>query len=103
MNIETLEDLAKELKTIKTKMFIKFLRIMLKNNLSEEELEQKLSKEHDCFKCDSCENSIVMMNTHSLMKSVFTVLIVKLTMKRSFNPTHHQNLLLIHLELLKHQ
>ena len=49
------------------------------------------------------KNSIVMMNTHSLMKSVFTVLIVKLTMKRSFNPTHHQNLLLIHLELLKHQ
>lgn len=56
MNIETLEDLAKELKNDKNKNVYKiFEDYAKKNNLSEEELEQKLSKEHDCFKCDSCE------------------------------------------------
>ena len=56
MNIETLEDLAKELKNDKNKNVYKiFDDYAKKNNLSEEELEQKLSKEHDCFKCDSCE------------------------------------------------
>ncbi len=38
------------------KMYIKSLMILLKNsNFSAEELEQKLAKEYDCFKCDSCE------------------------------------------------
>ena len=56
MNIGTLEDLAKELKNDKNKNVYKiFEDYAKKNNLSEEELEQKLSKEHDCFKCDSCE------------------------------------------------
>ncbi len=56
MNIETLEDSAKELKNDKNKNVYKiFEDYAKKNNLSEEELEQKLSKEHDCFKCDSCE------------------------------------------------
>ncbi|QEZ88913.1 hypothetical protein [Aliarcobacter cibarius] len=56
MNIETLEDLAKELKNDKNKNVYKiFDDYAKKNNLSEEELEQKLSKEYDCFKCDSCE------------------------------------------------
>lgn len=56
MNIDTLEDLAKELKNDKNKNVYKiFEDYAKKNNLSEEELEQKLSKEHDCFKCDSCE------------------------------------------------
>lgn len=56
MNIETLEDLAKELKNDKNKNVYKiFEDYAKKNNLAEEELEQKLSKEHDCFKCDSCE------------------------------------------------
>lgn len=56
MNIETLEDLAKELKNDKNKnVYNIFENYAKKNNLSEEELEQKLSKEHDCFKCDSCE------------------------------------------------
>ena len=56
MNIETLEDLAKELKNDKNKNVYKiFEDYAKKNNLSEEELEQKLSKEYDCFKCDSCE------------------------------------------------
>ena len=56
MALETLEDLAKELKNDKNKNVYKiFDDYAKKNNLSEEELEQKLSKEHDCFKCDSCE------------------------------------------------
>jgi transposase len=56
MNIDTLEDLAKELKNDKNKNVYKiFEDYAKKNNLSEEELEQKLSKEYDCFKCDSCE------------------------------------------------
>ena len=56
MNIETLEDLAKELKNDKNKNVYKiFDDYAKKNNLSEEELEQKLSKEYDCFKCESCE------------------------------------------------
>ena len=56
MEIDTLEDLAKELKNDKNKNVYKiFEDYAKKNNLSEEELEQKLSKEYDCFKCDSCE------------------------------------------------
>ncbi|QKF73036.1 hypothetical protein AFAEC_0861 [Aliarcobacter faecis] len=56
MKIETLEDLAKELKNDKNKNVYKiFDDYAKKNNLSDEELEQKLSKEYDCFKCDSCE------------------------------------------------
>ena len=56
MDIDTLEDLAKELKNDKNKNVYKiFEDYAKKNNLSEEELEQKLSKEYDCFKCDSCE------------------------------------------------
>ena len=56
MNIGTLEDLARELKNDKNKNVYKiFEDYAKKNNLSEEELEQKLSKEYDCFKCDSCE------------------------------------------------
>ncbi|WP_198306266.1 hypothetical protein [Arcobacter vandammei] len=56
MNIDTLEDLAKELKNDKNKNVYKiFDDYAKKNNISDEELEQKLSKEHDCFKCDSCE------------------------------------------------
>ncbi len=56
MNIDTLEDLAKELKNDKNKNVYKiFDDYAKKYNLDEEELEQKLSKEHDCFRCDSCE------------------------------------------------
>lgn len=56
MEIDTLEDLAKELKSGKTKNALKLFEDYAKaNNMSEEELEQVLSKEHDCFKCESCD------------------------------------------------
>ena len=56
MQIDSLEDLAKELKNDKNKNVYKiFDDYATKSSLSHEELEQQLSKKHDCFKCDSCE------------------------------------------------
>ncbi|MBL3519005.1 hypothetical protein ACN2EN_07755 [Aliarcobacter lanthieri] len=56
MDIDNLEDLAKELKSDKNKnVYQIFEDYAIKHNLTSEELEQKLAKEHDCFKCDSCE------------------------------------------------
>ncbi|RBQ28308.1 hypothetical protein ACNSOS_02630 [Aliarcobacter vitoriensis] len=56
MDIDNLEDLAKELKSDKNKNVYKiFDDYATKNNLTSEELEHKLAKEYDCFKCDSCE------------------------------------------------
>ena len=57
MEIDTLEDLAKELKSGKTTNAMKLFEDYAKaNNMDEEELEQILSKKHDCFKCESCES-----------------------------------------------
>lgn len=56
MDIETLEDLAKELKNDKNKnVYQIFDEYVAKFSLNSEELEQKLSKENNCFRCDSCE------------------------------------------------
>ncbi len=56
MALETLEDLAKELKNEDNKNVYKiFDDFVAKSNFNAEELEQKLAKEYDCFKCDSCE------------------------------------------------
>ena len=55
MALETLEDLAKELKNEDNKNVYKIFDDFVENsNFSAEELEQKLAKEYDCFKCDSC-------------------------------------------------
>ena len=56
MDIDTLEDLAKELKSDETENPIGLFEEYAKaNNIDEEELEEILSKKHDCFKCESCE------------------------------------------------
>ena len=56
MDIDTLEDLAKELKSEETENPIGLIEEYAKvNNINEEELEEILSKKHDCFKCESCE------------------------------------------------
>lgn len=56
MDIDTLEDLAKELKSDKNKNVYKiFDDYAEKFEINSDELEQKLAKEYDCFKCDSCE------------------------------------------------
>ncbi len=56
MDIDTLEDLAKELKSDETENPIGLFEEYAKaNNINEEELEEILSKKHDCFKCESCE------------------------------------------------
>lgn len=56
MDIDTLEDLAKELKSDKNKnVYEIFDEYAAKFNIPSEELEQKLAKEYDCFRCDSCE------------------------------------------------
>ena len=55
MDIETLEDLAKELKNDENEAVITLFEEYAKtHNIDEEKLEQVLSKEHDCFKCESC-------------------------------------------------
>jgi len=56
MDIDNLEDLVKELKSDKNENVYKiFDDYATKHNLMTEELEQKLAKEFDCFRCDSCE------------------------------------------------
>jgi len=56
MDIDNLEDLVKELKSDKNENVYKiFDDYIIKYNLTSEELEQKLAKEFDCFRCDSCE------------------------------------------------
>lgn len=56
MDIDTLEDLAKELKSDKNKNVYKiFDDYAEKFSINKDELEQKLAKEYDCFRCDSCE------------------------------------------------
>jgi len=56
MDIDNLEDLVKELKSDKNENVYKiFDDYATKHNLITEELEQKLAKEFDCFRCDSCE------------------------------------------------
>lgn len=56
MDIENLANLAIELKSDKHKNVFKIFENYAKDNsLQEDELEEKLSKDHDCFKCDSCE------------------------------------------------
>lgn len=56
MDIDTLEDLAKELKSDENENPIGLFEEYAKaNNIDEEELEEILSKKHDCFKCESCE------------------------------------------------
>ncbi|OCL81788.1 MULTISPECIES: hypothetical protein [Arcobacteraceae] len=55
-SIDSLQELAKELKDEKNKnVYQIFDDYALKHKLDSEVLEQKLSKEHDCFRCDSCE------------------------------------------------
>jgi len=56
MDIDNLEDLVKELKSDKNENVYKiFDDYATKHNFITEELEQKLAKEFDCFRCDSCE------------------------------------------------
>ncbi len=56
MSIDTLEDLAKELKNDDNKNVYKIFDDFVENSdFNADELEQKLAKEYDCFKCDSCE------------------------------------------------
>ncbi|OCL85496.1 hypothetical protein AAX26_01922 [Aliarcobacter thereius] len=55
-SIDSLQELAKELKDDKNKnVYQIFDEYALKHNIDSEVLEQKLSKEYDCFRCDSCE------------------------------------------------
>jgi energy-converting hydrogenase A subunit M len=55
MQKEELIDLAKELKSDEeNKAITLFEEFAKNNNISQEELEQILSKQHDCFKCESC-------------------------------------------------
>ena len=55
MDIDTLEDLAKELKNDENENVIELFEEYAKvHKISEDKLEQILSKEHDCFKCESC-------------------------------------------------
>ncbi len=55
MDFENLEELAKELKNDETENVIVIFEEYAKtHNIKEEELEQILSKKHDCFKCESC-------------------------------------------------
>ena len=54
MDIDTLEDLAKELKMMKMKMYLHFFEEYARLIILVEKLKQILSKEHDCFKCESC-------------------------------------------------
>ncbi len=57
MNIDTLEDLAKELKSPDNENVLKLFKKFAKaNKIDEDELEQILSKKYDCFKCESCGN-----------------------------------------------
>ena len=56
MEIDTLEDLAKELKNDENDNVLElFKKYAKENSINEEELEQILSKKHDCFLCESCE------------------------------------------------
>jgi len=56
MDMDNLEDLVKELKSDKNENVYKiFDDYATKHNLVSEDLEQKLAKEFDCFRCDSCE------------------------------------------------
>lgn len=55
MNIDTLEDLAKELKSTENKNVLKLFKDYAKaNKITQDKLEQTLSKNYDCFKCESC-------------------------------------------------
>ena len=55
MDIEELQDLAKELKNDENEGVIALFEEFAKeNNINEEELEKILCKNHDCFKCESC-------------------------------------------------
>lgn len=55
-NIDELQDLANELRDEKNKNVYKiFDDFVAKSDLNSDELEEKLAKEFDCFKCDSCE------------------------------------------------
>lgn len=55
MDIDNLEDLSKELKNDENAHVIALFEEYAKtHNIDEEKLEQILSKEHDCFKCESC-------------------------------------------------
>lgn len=56
MDIDNIEDLAKELKDEKNKnVYTLFYEYAEKNNIDSEELEEILAKNHDCYRCDSCE------------------------------------------------
>lgn len=56
MEIEELQDLAKELKNDENEGVVALFEEFAKeHNIKEEELEQILSKNHDCFKCESCQ------------------------------------------------
>ena len=55
MDIEELQDLAKELKNDENEGVIALFEEFAKeNNINEEELEKILCKNHDCFRCESC-------------------------------------------------
>lgn len=55
MDKEELIDLANELKSDENNTAMEIFNEFAKNNnMKEEELEELLSKEYDCFKCESC-------------------------------------------------
>ncbi|MBU0923854.1 hypothetical protein KKG81_03120 [bacterium] len=55
MQKEELIELARELKADEEDKAITLFEEFAKdNNINEEELEQILSKEYDCFRCESC-------------------------------------------------
>ncbi|NCB13983.1 MAG: hypothetical protein EOM78_20505 [Erysipelotrichia bacterium] len=55
MTNEDLIDLSNELKSDETANPIEVFEEFAKNNnISQDELEQLLSKKYDCFKCESC-------------------------------------------------
>lgn len=55
MQMEELQDFARVLKNDETQNVITLFEEFAKeNNINEEELEKVLSKNHDCFKCESC-------------------------------------------------
>ena len=57
MTNEELIDLANELKSDETTNPTGVFEEFAKNNkISQEELEQLLSKKYDCFKCESCHS-----------------------------------------------
>ena len=56
-------------------MIVNFWRVWKENNINEDKLEQILSKEHDYFKCESCDKFYCYDEYSFLMKMYLLLLL----------------------------